>query len=253
MNQLFKAKLKRRFLISATVVLGITTLVVGTFSFLSHYLLVESVEVSMDQTSKEVVLFEEIKTDLGPQLKRLIGGSMIGTSFSSLSAELMKDQRIKNVSLRREFPSTISLRILPHDPVLAWVDQKGFVRPVARDNQIMPRLKSGEFRDFAILRGKEFSKNSELRKQAIDMMLSLPTQGYFRRALVSEIRYDKASGFELIMSEPAVIIKMGVDNFKEKSIKLEKVLSYIQKRGIKGRVIDSRLDKKVVVRLRNEP
>ena len=251
--QTTKSNLKRKILIAATVAVGITAIVVGTFSFLSHYLLVESVEVSMDAGSKEVVLFEEVKTDLAPQLKRLIGSSMIGLSFAALSEELMKDQRIKNVSLRREFPSTISLRILPHDPVMAWVDQKGFVRPVARDNQILPRLKSGEFRDFAILRGNEFSKNSELRKQAIEMMLSLPTQGYFRRGLVSEIRYDKASGFELIMSDPAVVIKMGTDNYKEKSVRLEKVLSYIQKRGIKGRVIDSRLDKKVVVRLRNEP
>lgn len=251
--QAAEMKLKRKLLICATVAVGIAAVAAGAFSFLSHYLLVEAVEVSMDAGSKEVVLFEEIKTDLAPQLKKLIGSSMIGISFSTLSEELMKDQRIKNISLRREFPATISLRILPHDPIMAWVDQKGFVRPVARDNQILPRLRSGEFRDFALLRGSEFSKNKELRKQAIEMMLDLPAQGYFRRGLVSEIRYDKASGFELVMSEPAVIVKIGTDNYKEKSLRLEKVFSYIQKRGIKGRVIDSRLDKKVVVRLRNEP
>lgn len=224
----------------------------GYFS-LGSRLRLQNVEISLSPESKEVELFEEIKADLSLKLEDLVGESMIKFSFGSLVDEILKDQRIKSVYLRREFPSTLAVQVEPHEPVMGWVDPQGFVRPVSKSNHILPRLKSRHFEDHVILRGKEFFKSADLRQAALDLFSKLPIEGYFRKSLVSEIRYNKASGFDLVLSEPSVIVKMGMEDYKGRSARLEKVLSYLQNRGIKSRVIDSRFNKKVVVRLRNEP
>jgi cell division septal protein FtsQ len=245
--------MKKAFAIIPSLVVLLVTLVVGVYFALGKRLLVEKVTVVMAGESKEQLLFEEIKKDLNQETKDLIGASMLQLSFPTLVDEILKDKRVKSVQVRREFPGAVIVRIEPREPVLGWVDERGFLRPVAKDNEIMPRLKSGLLRDVAILRGKEFSKDSKLRLAAIELIESLPTEGYFQRSMISEIRHSKASGFDLVLTEPSVIVKIGRENYQERSKRLEKVLSYIHNRDIKGRVIDSRFDKKVVVRLRNEP
>lgn len=234
------------------VTLAAVILTAAYFS-LGSKLRLQSVEISLSPESQEVELFEEIKADLSVKLKDLIGESMIKFSFGSLVNDILKDQRIKNVYLRREFPSTLVVQVEPHEPVMAWVDSEGFVRPISKSNRILPRLKSGHFEDHVLLRGKEFMERADLRQSVMELLSELPLEGYFRKSIVSEIRYNKASGFDLVLSEPSVIVKMGTEDYKGRSARLEKVLSYLQNRGIKSRVIDSRFDKKVVVRLRNEP
>lgn len=245
--------MKRLFSLIPGLVVLVVTVLIGGYLSLGAKLKVEKVELSLAPDSKELMLYEEIKPDLSRKLAELKGKSIIQLSFQSLVEDILKDQRIKNVYLRREFPSTLLVQIEPSEPVLGWVDPQGFVRPISRSNQILPRLKSGHFKDYALLRGREFFENADLRQAALDLVSRLPLSGYFRKAIVSEIRYSKASGFELVLSEPSVIVKMGTEDYQGRSARLEKVLNYIQNRGIKGRVIDSRFDKKVVVRLRNEP
>lgn len=70
---------------------------------------------------------------------------------------------------------------------------------------------------------------------------------------VSEILFDKKQGFSLILTPEAEIVRLGFDNFEKKIGMAKKVFSYMQSKGLKGRVIDVRFSKKVVVRLRNAP
>lgn len=245
--------MKKLFALVPGLVVLLAIVSVGAYYSLGAKLRVKRVEISISPDSEEIMLFEEIKATLAPKLEKLIGESMIQFSFQTLVDEIRKDKRIKDIYLRREFPASLLVQVRPHEPVVGWVDKQGFVRPVSQDNQILPRLKSGHFKDYALLRGKEFFENTDIRQAALDLLSSLPLEGYFRRAVISEIRYSKASGFDLILSEPSVMVKIGTEDYQGRAARLEKVLSYIQNRGIKGRVIDSRFDKKVVVRLRNEP
>jgi cell division septal protein FtsQ len=245
--------MKKIFSLIPGMVVVVLIVLVGAYSALGSRLKIRDVEISQDPSSHETVLYEEIKKDLAPKMKKLVGAPMLQFSFGGMLGDLLKDKRIKNISLRREFPSTLIVKVLPREPVLEWVDEKGRLRPVAKDNEILPSLRSGFLKDAAVLRGREFFENSALRKAALELMAELPQEGYFRKSLVSEIHYDKASGFDLILSDPAVTVKMGHEDYPARFARVEKVLSYIQNRGIKGRVIDSRFDKKIVVRLRNEP
>lgn len=245
--------MKKLFAIIPGLVIAVGIVSVGGYFAFASKLLIQKVDLSLSSNSEEQALYEEIREEWAPKLENLIGRSILQFSFESMIQEILQDQRIKNVYMRRQLPGTLLVQIEPHEPVMSWVDERGFIHPVSKSNHIMPRLKSSSEKDFALLRGKVFLESESIRKQALDLISKLPVDGHFRKSLVSEIRYSKASGFDLVLSEPSVLIKIGTEDVKTKSAQLEKVLSYLHHRGIKSRVIDSRFDKKVVVRLRNEP
>lgn len=245
--------MKKLLRLFSVLVLGAVALGAGWFFLIGKNMKIQSIEVVLDPQAKHEWLFDDIKRDLEPKLQTFKGESLFRFSFEDLSEKVMADPRVKEVYLRREFPSKLSVKILPHEPVLGWVDEKGFIHPVARDNKILPGLRSNHFQDFALLRGNDFKTNNSLRQKALDLMKELPEDGIFRRGVISEIRYRKASGFEVFVSDPSILVQLGEDDFAEKSSRVQKVLSYLQSREINGRVIDSRFSKKVVVRLRNEP
>ncbi len=245
--------MKKFFAIIPGLVIAMGIVSVGGYFALASKLKIQKVDLLLHPDSKEQTLFAEIQEELSPRLEKLIGRSILQFSFESMVNEILEDQRIKNVHLRRQLPGTLLVQIEPQEPVMSWVDERGFIHPVSKTNRILPRLKSSLGKDFALLRGSVFFENESVRKLALDLISKLPMEGYFRKSLVSEIRYSKASGFDLILSEPSILIKIGTEDVSTKSAQVEKVLSYLHHRGIKGRVIDSRFDKKVVVRLRNEP
>ncbi|NCN42185.1 hypothetical protein GW916_13155 [bacterium] len=245
--------MKKIFAIIPSLIILLLIVLVGGYFSLGNRLVVEEVDVVLDSHSEEFSLFEEIKTDWQKQINELKGKSMIRYSYRKWLQDLESDGRVERVLLRREFPGRLVLRILPYEPVLTLVDGKGNLRPVAKGSELLPRLKSSPLPDSALLRGKEFLESSSLRGKALKLFFDLPSEGDFQRSLVSEIRYDKASGFDVVLSEPFVTLRLGHGNFKERAARTEKVLRYLKTRHIKGRVIDSRFEKKVVVRLRNEP
>ncbi|MAV90105.1 MAG: hypothetical protein CL676_01700 [Bdellovibrionaceae bacterium] len=245
--------MKKFFAIIPSLFILIFILLVGVYFSFGNRLVVKEVHVELDPESHQQEIFKEIQDDWKARIESLKGKSMIRYSYSEWLNSLEKDPRVKRVLLRRQFPENLTLRILPYDPVLSLVDEKGNLRPIAKGSEVLPRLRSSSLPDTALLRGKDFIENRDLRKRALELFFDLPTEGDFRRSLVSEIRYDKASGFELVLSEPFVTLKLGHENFNERTARAGKVLRYLKNRQIKSRVIDSRFEKKVVVRLRNEP
>ena len=55
------------------------------------------------------------------------------------------------------------------------------------------------------------------------------------------------------MNNSVAEVKVGDADFGPKFIRVEKVLAYLDSQNIKGRVIDARFSKKVVVRVRKGP
>jgi hypothetical protein len=46
---------------------------------------------------------------------------------------------------------------------------------------------------------------------------------------------------------------MGFENFNRRAIQAHRVVEYLQREQLSGRIIDARYAKKVVVKLRNDP
>jgi cell division septal protein FtsQ len=165
--------------------------------------------------------------------------------------EVMQDNRVREARIQREFPSLLRVLVIPHDPVLGLLNDRGMVQPIARDGTLLPALQLKNSPSFPILRGSQFAKDAAIRSKAIELIIALPETGMFVRKAVSEVAYHKSEGFRIFLADQFAEIKMGDGDFAVKAGRVERVLTYLHNRSIKGRVIDARFTKKVVVRVRN--
>lgn len=237
----------------AVILLAVFT---GAFALLvqhPEWIRVTSFEIELAPGSVEHLLFERIKSSLTPQMKIYEGRLVWQLPLRQVYDLVSKDKRVKKVAVYREFPSKVRMEIEPHTPVLAYFARDGRVYPVARDATLLPALLTFESPDLPILRGDELRDEPSLRELAIDLLSTIPEEGSFSRNLVSEILYNSKDGFKVFVTGASSEVKLGDTDFGPKISRVQKVLSYLESQNIKGRVIDARFSKKVVVRVRNTP
>jgi cell division septal protein FtsQ len=218
-----------------------------------QWIKVEAIELELVKSSDQDLLFQRIKTSLEPQFKSFEGRFFWQVPLSRLYDLVAKDKRVKRASIRREFPSRLRVEVEPRTPVLAYLARDGRVYPVATDATLLPALPFKDSSDLPLLRGEEFRDEQELRARAIELFEVVPDDGLISKAQVSEIGYSRKEGFKIFVSGSKAEVKMGDTDFGPKISRVQRVLSYLEMQSIKGRVIDARYAKKVVVRVRNTP
>jgi cell division septal protein FtsQ len=233
-------------LIVSLVVIGISLWKLAK----SPVLQLQSIEIVMDPESKESLLFEKIRDGLTASLSHFTGLPFWKISLDNVMIEVKKDHRVRLARIQREFPHHLRVIVVPHEPLLGYMDEQGKVYPVARDATLLPNVALKDLPNFPLLRGKEFASDIQLREKAIEMMESIPTEGRFQRGMISEILHSNKEGFLIFLSNQSAEIKMGEGEFDLKASRVEKVLSYLHNRNLTGRVVDARFAKKVVVRVR---
>lgn len=222
-------------------------------TFNPQWIKVETVDVDLVKDSDQELLFQRIKTSLEPQFRNYEGRFFWQVPLSQIYELVAKDKRVKRVSIHREFPSRMRVEVEPRTPILAYLAQDGRVYPVATDATLLPALPFKDSSDLPFLRGEEFKDEQELRARAIELFESMPNQGLMSKGQISEIGYSRKEGFKVFVSGSNAEVKMGDTDFSPKISRVQKVLSYLEMQSIKGRVIDARYAKKVVVRVRNTP
>lgn len=230
--------------------------IVGGFVYLAlnpQWIKVETVNVDLMNGSDQDLLFQRIKTSLEPQFKNYEGRFFWQVPLSQIYELVAKDKRVKRVSIHREFPSRMRVEVEPRTPVLAYLAQDGRVYPVATDATLLPPLPFKDSSDLPFLRGEDFKDEQELRARAIELFEAMPDEGLISKSQISEIGYSKKEGFKVFVSSSKAEVKFGDTDFGPKISRVQKVLSYLEMQSIKGRVIDARYAKKVVVRVRNTP
>jgi len=173
--------------------------------------------------------------------------------LSAVFEQTAKDRRVKRVMVRREFPSRIKVEIEPYTPILDYLAGDGRVYPVATDATLLPPHGLSDSANLPLLRGEELKDSLELREAAVQLYKQIPEEGSLSKKNISEIYYSRKNGFSVFVSGPGSEVKMGDTDFGPKVSRVQKVLSYLDSQGVKGRVIDARFSKKVVVRVRKGP
>lgn len=229
--------------------------VLGALLFLidRSYFKLGSISIAQLDNSVRDWMFEDIKNKIQSETKSYVGKYMWDIDLKDLMSQVELDKRVNKVQVQRKFPNKIEVKILSHEPIAIFIDKKNKITPVARDGTFMPELKKGDFLDVPILRGESLFKESTVRKMAIELLLNLENKERANLQSVSEIIYDPKSGFTLIFSPDGEILKIGTSDFSKRLNMSDQVFTYMQSKGLKGRVIDARFSKKVVVRLRNAP
>lgn len=242
---------KLRWYIAIFCVLGLGALTALAIN--SHWMKIEFVQITLNENSKEDLLFQRIRTSLQPQTKSMEGRFFWEVPLNTIYELVSKDKRVKSVSVYREFPSAMRIEIEPHTPMLGFLSNDGRVYPVATDATLLPPLPIGEAQDLPFLRGEELKDEPKLREQALELINAIPHEGAFRKSNISEIVHSRKDGFKVFVSGTSAEVQFGDTDFGPKISRVNKVMSYLESRNIKGRVIDARFAKKVVVRVRKAP
>lgn len=236
----------QRFLVLSVLAAAVAT---GWLLLKSPVMQLKAIEIELDPKSKDALLFDRIHSGLQASLSRYIGLPFWKIPLDQVMADIKRDQRVADAQIQREFPHHMRVMVVPKKPLLAYMDRAGKVYPIASDASLMPALSLKDMPDFPLMRGDDFYSDMELREHALKLMESIPSEGRFQRAMVSEVLHSK-DGFSLFLAGQAVEIKMGDSEFDLKVSRVEKVLTYLHNRGLKSRIIDARFAKKVVVRVR---
>lgn len=215
----------------------------------------EAIDLDLNSASTENLLFQRIKDTLDPQFKRFEGRYFWQVPLRAVYELAAKDRRVKTISIYREFPSRLRVEIEPYTPILAYLSTDGRIYPIATDATLLPALPTADAPDLPLLRGEELKDEPALRETAIELYKRIPESGEFSKKQISEIFYSKKDGFKLFVTDNGTNseVRMGDTDFGPKISRVQKVLSYLDSQNIKGRVIDARFSKKVVVRVRNTP
>jgi cell division protein FtsQ len=212
-----------------------------------------SVKVVMDPNSNQAQLFSRIEPQLAKTLGRFTGQWVWQVPLSRVMREIEGDKRVRSAKITRVFPNRLEISVIPHQPALVWVDEVGTPFPVATDATLLPAVPSAEVNDVPVLRGRAFHRDQSLREKALALLNEMPNEGQFSKGRVAEIMYSERDGFSLILTQGGIEVRVGDGKIGLKASRAERVLNYLQDQQLRGRVIDARFAKKVVVRLRNGP
>lgn len=225
----------------------------GVLALNSQWVRIEAVQIELAENSNQDLLFQRIRQSLSQQFKTFEGRYFWQVPLGTVFEITEKDKRVKAAAVYREFPSRLRIVIEPHIPVLAYLARDGRMYPVAMDATLLPAVPVSDVPDMPLLRGEELNDEPQLRERAIELLQSMPEDGLMAKKKISEIIHTKKDGFKVFLSGADAEVQMGEQDFGPRVSRVQKVLSYLDSRNIKGRVIDARFSKKVVVRVRKAP
>ncbi len=213
--------------------------------FQSHH-----IEVEIDSGPWSQEFLASFKKSVMNQLDPLRSQSIFTVNLNELSKKLKNDRRIQHISIQRILPHRMKLKMTLHKPIALLMGLQNELLSVSRDASILPPM--GEAIDLPILRGLNFHKEEKLRAQALEFLEQIPKTGFTGYNNISEIRFDKKSGYVLYLLPHGVQLHLGQSHFAQKINRAERVMNYLENQNMKYRVIDARFPKKIVVKLRNE-
>ena len=192
---------------------------------------------------------EILQTDLGLYK----GTSLWDLKLKDFSRRIQEESWIETFHLTRQWPATIRVNVVASPAYFVYLNNKGEFFPVMGNGEMLDPVNAGEIPDVPLVQDTDFQKSRELRVKLISILKDIPLRGTFSRAQISEINYDKKTGFSFTLVREGLIVKIGEDQVRKKSLRVSEVMDYLEAKKFQARVIDANLSQKVLVRLRKEP
>ncbi len=233
----------------------ISALVYLVFSAVtSPFFRVSDLDVQLSEDASQGVIFNKIKDTFETRFKYLRGRYVWQLDIADLLTKVQNDLRVKEAKVTRILPNKVLISVTPYTPIASIMTKSSDkLYPVARDGEVLPALETAETPDGPILRGEIFLQDQSARLNVLKLMLALPERGSLSLSQISEIQFDRKRGYILTASPGGIDIWMGAEDFTRHASQAQRVLDYLRTQQLTGRIIDARLSKKVVVKLRNAP
>jgi cell division protein FtsQ len=213
----------------------------------------KQMQIEVQDFDKHQAYFSPMVDQLKSSLISFNGRSLFKVDLKMLKKTVLTQPWVEHVQLSRRWPDQIEVLIKPKAIDFVMIKDESLAVPVLQSGETLAAVPLVRSPDAIVLKGADFAKRKDLRKQASDLMAEIPAEGTFSRKNISELNYVEREGFWMRMISSGIQVKMGQDQVPLRSARISQVLNYLEDREMNARVIDADLSKKVLVRLRKDP
>ncbi|WP_374075149.1 cell division protein FtsQ/DivIB [Bdellovibrio bacteriovorus] len=143
--------------------------VAGTLFYLNKngFFNISKVEVVLENPPGGQEQFLKPNVDnLESALAKYKGLSLWNIKLKKISREVSALNWVDGLNIKRSWPSTLSVRVRPHEVKLLFMAKSGKLVPIIKDGTFLTPIESKEAPDVALLEGETFLKKTELRKKS---------------------------------------------------------------------------------------
>jgi hypothetical protein len=213
------------------------------------YLDVASITVDVD-AGADADLEKYFEERLFSFSSRLEGTPIWKVSIGKLSQEILNMDWVSEVIVKRKWPNRIEVHAKAEKIVLILMNNSGELFAVTNKGSIVPDIPSKMLPLVPLSRDHLLETDLDLRLEVVQGLMQVPRDGAFSFNNISDVHYFPTTGFEFVLRNSGQKILIGTNQILERSQRVSKVLNYLNNQGLRGRVIDARFSKKVLVRLR---
>ncbi|MCC7202707.1 MAG: FtsQ-type POTRA domain-containing protein [Nitrospirae bacterium] len=210
-------------------------------SYMDRHFRVESVRVS----GNNMVTMEE----LNPYLQSAKGRNILKLDLGVLAAKLRNNPWIKDVSVRREPPSSIAVSIVERTPAV-YVNSRGGLYLADEEGTLLGE-KGGITFGLPVVYGISLGStrvgeksNSEALMSAIRVRNELSSLSWIELPQTA-IEIDERSDITLHMR--GYRVKLGHNRYRDKMLRFNEIAKDLNGKGISYKEVDLRFDNQVVV------
>jgi cell division protein FtsQ len=186
------------------------------------------------------------------ELKALTGlhakESLVTLSHKKLAQALLTSPWIRSVSIRKEFPETVSVSITEAVPFVL-LNMNGTLFLVDEKGKLLEELKGNLMPFLPIITGDPFNKR-EAFSEALNLITSMNDTGFSSGREHIEVIASRPEELTAIID--GTVIKVGVGEYREKLQRLVELKDEIKKRNIPVDYVDVRFANRVIVKPINE-
>jgi cell division protein FtsQ len=169
---------------------------------------------------------------------------LLAVSGKGVSKQLLKSPWVRAVSLRREFPDTISITIEETEP-FALLDKDGHLFLIDEHGKLLEELKDDSVPFLPVIAGDPF-KEKEGFSEALNLVKLMNSKGFSSERDRIEVIAHKPH--ELSVRVDETVVKIGTGGYEEKIERLSQLEEEIKKLGVSVDYIDLRFADKAIVK-----
>lgn len=173
-----------------------------------------------------------------------VNKSLVTISGKKVSQRLLKSPWIRSVSVRKEFPGTLSVLIGEAVP-FAFLDMNGHLFLIDEKGKLLEELKDDPIPFLPIITGDPF-KEGEGFSEALNLARSMNDMGFFSERDHIEIVVSKPQELTVIID--GTVVKVGSGEYGEKLERLIELEEEIKRRKMSVDYVDLRFANRVVVK-----
>lgn len=197
----------------------------------------ERLEVAGDL--KELTLEEILKKANVPLKKNLFQ-----ISLKEVKKDITTLPWVKQVSVRRQVPSTLWVHVREHKPQALLLDGRLYF--VSEEGVVFKPVGKESNRDLPVITGL---KKSDSLEEALQLIHFLRDFSDFELFGLSEIHYNEVTGFSIVTLQGPMEIRLGRENIAFKIIRLKKMWESLEGRLPRVRGIDLDYEDRAFVKL----